>query len=87
MESTIQRSKQLYGNHSLVIVVGEVTAKIPGCNAYVPPFQDGTTTSTEKSLALALFVEEVQKYECLSLQQIFPQNIETRQEKELLRSN
>lgn len=70
MESTIQRSKQLYGNHSLA-----------------PPFQDGTTTSTEKSLALALFMEEVQKYECLSLQQIFPQNIETRQEKQLLRSN
>lgn len=87
MESTIQRSKQLYGNHSLVIVAGEVTAKIPGCNAYAPPFQDGTTTSTEKSLALALFMEAVQKYECLSLQQIFPQNIETRQEKELLRSN
>ena len=37
MESTIQRSKQLYGNHSLVIVAGEVTAKIPGCNTYAPP--------------------------------------------------
>ena len=53
----------------------------------LPHFKMEPATSTEKSLALALFMDEVQKYECLSLQQIFPQNIETRQGKQLLRSN
>ena len=42
-----------------------------------PHFKMAPITSTEKLLALALFMEEVQKCECLSLQQIFPQNIET----------
>ena len=42
MESTLQRSQRLYGKHSPAIAASEVTAKIPGCNAYAPPFQDGT---------------------------------------------
>ena len=53
----------------------------------LPHFKMAPTTSTEKSLALAIFMEEVRKYECLSLQQSFPQNIETSTKKQLLRSN
>ena len=57
-EKKVQRSQRSYGNHYPAITAIAATAKLPGCIAYA-------LVQIEKAIDLALFMEEVQKNDCL----------------------
>ena len=74
-------TQRSYGNHSPVIAVIAVTAKIPRCNAFpTARYQDAlhvsthfkmaAASNTKKACDLAVFMEEVQRYEKINIQNL-----------------